>query len=92
MHIGQPAVDAVVADGELGVADSQEVQDGGVDIVDFGRALAVERLVAKLVAGAVGDSTAVNISGFSVKPLSLFTNRMIIYCKRRDIKNMHIIN
>jgi len=56
MHIGQPAVDAVVADGELGVVDSQEVQDGGVDIVDLGRVLAAERLVAKLVAGAVGDS------------------------------------
>jgi hypothetical protein len=28
MHVGQPAVDAVVADGELGVVDSQGVPVG----------------------------------------------------------------
>ena len=53
MHVGQPAVDAVVADGEFRVVDSQEVKDGRVDVVDLGLGLAVERLVAELVAGAV---------------------------------------
>jgi hypothetical protein len=35
VNIGEPAVDAVVADGEFGVVDAQEVQDRGVVIVNL---------------------------------------------------------
>ena len=41
MHVGQPAVDAVVADGQLRVVDAEQVQDRGVDVVDLGRVFAV---------------------------------------------------
>ena len=37
VHVGQPAVDAVVADGQLRVVDAEQVQDRGVDVVDLGR-------------------------------------------------------
>ena len=38
MHVGQPPVDAVVAEGQLLVVDAQQVQDGGVDVVAVGAA------------------------------------------------------
>ena len=55
MHIRQPAVDAVVADGEFFVIDAEEVHHGGVDVVAGRRIGAVERLVAPLVALASSD-------------------------------------
>ena len=33
VHVGQSAVDAVVADGELFVVDAEQVQHRGVDVV-----------------------------------------------------------
>ena len=56
MHVGQAAVDAVVAEGELGVVDAEQVQDRGVDVVDLGGCVAVGRLVAQLVAFARNDA------------------------------------
>ena len=58
MHVGQPAVDAVVAPGELGVVDAEEMQHRGVNVVDLRRVAAIERLVAPLVAGVVRDAAA----------------------------------
>src|SRR5439155_3011447 len=55
MHIGQTPVDAVVAEGELGVVHAQEVQDGGVDVMDGGWVLAIEGFVTPLIALAPGD-------------------------------------
>ena len=57
MHVGEAAVDAVVADGELRVVDAQQVQDGGVDVVDLGGVFAVERFVAPLVGEAVSRAS-----------------------------------
>ena len=37
VDVGQAAVDAVVADGQPGVVDAEQVQDRGVDVVDLGR-------------------------------------------------------
>ena len=36
MDVGEAAVDATVAEGELGVVDAEEVEDGGVEIVAGG--------------------------------------------------------
>ena len=56
MHIGQAAVDAVVADGQPSVVDAQLMQDRRVDVVDLRGMVAVQRFVAPLVRLAVGDS------------------------------------
>lgn len=45
-----------MADGEAFVVDAEQVQDGGVDVVDERRLGAILWLVAPLVAGAVRDS------------------------------------
>ena len=37
VDVGQPAVDAVVAEGQPGVVDAQQVQDRGVQVVAVGR-------------------------------------------------------
>jgi hypothetical protein len=54
--IGQPKIPALEAEGQFRVVQSQEMQEGRVDVVDLGRAVAVERLVAEFVARAVGGS------------------------------------
>src|SRR5215470_10013440 len=54
VDIGQAAVDAVVADGQLLVIDAEQVQDGRVQVVAV--RLALGGLVAELVAGAVGHA------------------------------------
>src|SRR5580658_5864331 len=53
MHVGQAAVDAVVAERQPRVVEAEQVQNGGVDVVDLGVILAVGRLIAPFVAGAV---------------------------------------
>ena len=57
MDIGQTSINTVAAEGEPGVIDAQQMQDGRVDVVDRGRVTAVERLVAPLVA-FTGDRSA----------------------------------
>src|SRR5437773_11795683 len=54
VHVGQPAVGAVVADGEPFVVDAEQVQDGGVDVVTIDLALAGPP--GPFVALAVGDA------------------------------------
>jgi len=46
VHIREAAVGAVVSEGQLLVIEAEEVQDGGVDIVTLGEALAVGRFEA----------------------------------------------
>ena len=58
VDVGEPAVDAVVPYGELGVVDAQQVKNRGVHVVDQGGVLAVQRLVAPLVAFPMGDAAA----------------------------------
>jgi len=71
MHIGQPAVDAVVADGQAFVVDAQEVHDGGVDVIDLRRVQAVLRFVAPLVGladgGAAFDAAACEPVGEDIR-------------------------
>src|SRR5262245_41836041 len=55
VHIRQPAVDAVVAHGEFGMVNSEQMQNRGVDVINFGRMFAVGRLVAELVTRAETD-------------------------------------
>ena len=59
MDIGQTSINTVAAEGEPGVIDAQQMQDGRVDVVDRGRVTAVERLVAPLVA-FTGDRSALD--------------------------------
>jgi len=56
MHVGEPAVDAIVAECELGVIDPQLAQDRRVNVVNFRGILAIQRLVAPLVALAMRDA------------------------------------
>ena len=56
VHVREAAVGAVVAEGQLLVVEAEEVQDGGVDVVTLGEALAVGGLVAPFVALSVGDA------------------------------------
>ncbi len=57
MHVGQTAVDAIVAEGQPRVVDAQQVQDRGVDVVHQRGVSAIERLIAPLVALAMRYAT-----------------------------------
>ena len=54
VHVGQPPVDAVVAERQPGVIDAQEVQDGRVQVVAVRGVF--DGLVRPFVAGAVGHA------------------------------------
>ena len=38
MHVGEPVVAALEAVGELRVVEAEQVQDGGVEVMDMGQA------------------------------------------------------
>ena len=57
MNVGEPSVDAVFAESQPFVVDSQQMEDGGVDVVDLGRMASVERFVAPFVALSVGHAS-----------------------------------
>ena len=57
MDIGQSSINAIVTDGQALVIDAQQVQHGGMDVIDLCRVIAVQRLVAPLVAWAIGNPT-----------------------------------
>ena len=59
VHVGQAAVDAVVAHEEAGVVDAEEVEESGVDVVHLRHFLPVEGFVAPGVAFA-GDDAALD--------------------------------
>ena len=54
MHVGQTAVDAVVADGEARVIDPHQVQERGMDVINLRGLIAVERAKPPFVALANG--------------------------------------
>lgn len=56
VHVGQTSVYAVVPHGHKFVINAQQVQHGGVYVVDLGGVFAVQWLVAPLVALAMGDA------------------------------------
>src|SRR4051794_36964222 len=53
MHVGETAIDTVVAKGQARVVDPEEPQDRGVDVIDFRWVLTIGGFEAPLVAGAV---------------------------------------
>lgn len=56
MHVGQAAIDSVVANGESSVVDAQEVEKRGMNVIDFSDLSPVQWLVAPLIAFARDDS------------------------------------
>ena len=54
MHVGKPALDAVVIEAQLLVIEAQDMQDGGVEVIDGGNVF--RGPVAKLVGRAVRES------------------------------------
>src|SRR5215210_5310018 len=67
VDVGEPAVGAVVAEGQLRVVDAEQVEDGGVEVVAVSRrasapgplvALAVARAALDARAGEPGDEGA----------------------------------
>jgi len=54
VDVGEAAVDAVVAVGEASVIDTEQVQDGGVEVVAVG--FAIDGLIAEFVAETVGST------------------------------------
>src|SRR5207249_4911765 len=54
VHVGQTAVDAVVAEGQPGVVDAEQVKGGSVEVVPVGRVKS--SLVRPLVAGTMSDT------------------------------------
>src|SRR5262249_58512043 len=52
VHVGQPALDAVVVERQALVIDAEQVQDGGVKIVD------IDRVLGGLPADVVGRSVS----------------------------------
>lgn len=56
VHVRQPAVDAVLPHRQFLVIDAQQVQHRRVDVVDERRVVAIQRLVAPLIAQAVCDA------------------------------------
>ena len=59
VNVGEASIDGVVPHGHAFVVDTKKVKHGRVYVVDLGGVLAVEWLVAPLVALAMGD-TALN--------------------------------
>ncbi len=57
VHVCQSAIDAILSDGQTGVIDSQQMQDGGVDIIDLSGVIAIEGFVAPFVGVSAGDAT-----------------------------------
>ena len=56
VNIGQAAIDAIVPNGQPGVVDAEEMQDGGVDVVNLGWMLPVGGFVPEVVAWAIGHT------------------------------------
>ena len=58
VDVREAAVHTVVTEGQSGVVDPEEVQEGRVDVVDFGDMGTVCRFVAPLIAFAMGHPAA----------------------------------
>ena len=56
MHIGEAAVNAVVAPGEFGVVNAEKLKHRRMDVINLGGIAPVERFIAPLVAFADGNA------------------------------------
>jgi hypothetical protein len=85
MHVRQAAVDAVVAVGELGVVDAEEVQDGGVEVVAAGGILGgfVGPFVARAVASGKPPPGWILVAGFWVRQVRRGSNHVAL-SRRKD--------
>src|SRR5262249_55005141 len=54
MHIGQAIVPALVLEGQSSVIDAQEMQDGGLEVMDVNRVLG--DVVTEVIGSAVSDA------------------------------------
>ena len=57
MDVGQATINAVVPDGQSCVVDAEQVQNGGVNVVDLCRTAAVKRFVAPLIRLTAGHAS-----------------------------------
>lgn len=58
VYIGKAAIDTVMAVGEFFMVNAQEVEDGGVYIVNLCGMISVEGFIAPFIAFAAGDSSS----------------------------------
>lgn len=56
MNVCQTSVNSIMADSQLFMVDAQEMQHGGMNVVNHRRIVAISRLIAKIIAGAMADS------------------------------------
>ena len=61
MYIGEPVIAALVAVGEFFMVDAEEVEDGGIEIVDVDRVLG--DVVAPIVGLTVCDAAFYSTAG-----------------------------
>ena len=57
MNICQATINPVMSDGQPFMVDSQQVQDGRMNVVDLGRVITIQWLVSPLVTGPVRNAT-----------------------------------
>src|SRR6266480_4408217 len=55
MHVRQPSINAIVPESEPGMIDSQQVQNGGMNVIDFCGMVPVKLFVAPFIAWSVCD-------------------------------------
>ena len=88
MDVGEPHVTAAEADGELGVIHAQQVQHGGVQIVDL--EAFIDCLVAVLVGAAVDGTAFHAATGHpEAKPKGVMVAAVISLRKRRAAEFTH---
>lgn len=56
VDVGEAAVDSVMTEGELGVVNPQQMQEGGVDVVDLRGVFTIQGFVSPQIAFPVGDA------------------------------------
>ena len=83
VDVGQPALDAVVVEGQPLVIEAEQVQDRGVEVVD--RRDVLDGLVAELVGRAVAERRASRPAPASqtVKPFGLWSRPLRPLLERR---------
>ena len=64
VDVGEAAVEAIVAEGEVFVIDSQKVKEGGVEVVDAGRVFC--GCESKGIGGSIGCATSDSTTGHPI--------------------------
>ena len=67
VDVGQATIDPIVSHEELRVIDAQQIQDGGVDVVDLGRITSIQRLIAPLITWPIGRAALNATAGQPVR-------------------------